>query len=76
MVLFSDLGIGPDLVHALEKQGILEPFEVQTESIPDSILGHDVCCRAPTGSGKTLAFGLPLLARTQMAKVKILLLLF
>ena len=70
MVLFSDLGIGPDLVHALEKQGILEPFEVQTESIPDSILGHDVCCRAPTGSGKTLAFGLPLLARTQLAKSK------
>ena len=58
------------MVHALEKQGILEPFEVQTESIPDSILGHDVCCRAPTGSGKTLAFGLPLLARTQLAKSK------
>ena len=70
MVLFSDLGIGPDLVHALEKQGISEPFEVQRESIPDSILGHDVCCRAPTGSGKTLAFGLPLLARTQLAKSK------
>jgi superfamily II DNA/RNA helicase len=70
LVLFSDLGIGPDLVSALEKQGIIEPFEVQRESIPDSILGHDVCCRAPTGSGKTLAFGLPLLARTQMADKK------
>ena len=70
MVLFSDLGIGPDLVQALDKQGIVEPFEVQTESIPDSILGHDVCCRAPTGSGKTLAFGLPLLARTQKANRK------
>jgi len=70
LVVFSDLGIGPDLVQALEKQGIVEPFEVQSESIPDSILGHDVCCRAPTGSGKTLAFGLPLLARTQKANRK------
>ena len=70
MVRFSDLGIGPDLVIALERQGITEPFEVQRESIPDSIQGRDVCCRAPTGSGKTLAFGLPLLARTERAKSK------
>ena len=55
---------------ALERQGITEPFEVQRESIPDSIQGRDVCCRAPTGSGKTLAFGLPLLSRTERAKSK------
>ena len=55
MVSFSDLGIGPAIVKELNKQGITEPFEVQKESIPDSLLGRDVCCRAPTGSGKTLA---------------------
>ncbi|MFQ3344357.1 MAG: superfamily II DNA/RNA helicase [Candidatus Thalassarchaeaceae archaeon] len=70
MVRFSDLGIGPDLVTVLERQGIIEPFEVQMESIPDSMEGRDVCCRAPTGSGKTLAFGLPLLERTKRAKSK------
>ena len=68
MVSFSDLGIEPILVETLKKQGILEPFEVQRESIPDGMLGRDVCCRAPTGSGKTLAFGLPLLARTEEAE--------
>jgi len=68
MVSFSDLGIGGRLVNALRQQGIEEPFEVQTESIPDGMLGHDVCCRAPTGSGKTLAFGLPLIERTQPAR--------
>lgn len=68
MVSFSDLGIEPALVNALRTQGILEPFEVQRESIPDGMLGKDVCCRAPTGSGKTLAFGLPLLSRTREAE--------
>ena len=70
MVSFSDLGIGPAIVRELKKQGISEPFEVQKESIPDSLLGRDVCCRAPTGSGKTLAFGLPLIARTRRANSK------
>ena len=68
MVSFEDLGVEPVIVEVLKKQGILEPFEVQLESIPHGMLGRDVCCRAPTGSGKTLAFGLPLLARTQEAE--------
>ena len=68
MVSFEDLGIEPLLVEALKQQGIVEPFEVQRESIPDAMLGRDVCCRAPTGSGKTLAFGLPLLAMTEEAE--------
>ena len=68
MVSFSDLGVSGRIVNALRKQGIEEPFEVQRESIPDGMLGHDVCCRAPTGSGKTLAFGLPLIERTEPAR--------
>ena len=68
MVSFSDLGVSGRIVDALRQQGIEEPFEVQRESIPDGMLGHDVCCRAPTGSGKTLAFGLPLIERTQPAR--------
>ena len=70
MASFSDLGIDPAIVQVLERQGIIEPFEVQTETIPDSLLGKDVCCRAPTGSGKTLAFGLPLITRSKRAHSK------
>ena len=66
-VSFYDLGVDPALVQTLEEQGISEPFEVQREAIPDSMLGNDICCRAPTGSGKTLAFGLPLISRTPRA---------
>ena len=68
MVSFSDLGVSKDLVRVLASQGINQPFEVQTESIPDGMLGNDLCCRAPTGSGKTLAFGLPLIERTRPAE--------
>ena len=68
MVSFSDLGVSRELVRALANQGIDQPFEVQTESIPDGMLGNDLCCRAPTGSGKTLAFGLPLIQRTRPAE--------
>ena len=60
---FLDLRIEPAIVYQLKKQGITEPFEVQEAAIPDTMLGKDICCRAPTGSGKTLAFGLPLIAR-------------
>ena len=70
MASFSDLGIDPAIVQVLERQGIIEPFEVQTETIPDTLLGKDVCCRAPTGSGKTLAFGLPLITRSKRADSK------
>ena len=70
MVRFSDLGVEPALVDVLREEGIVEPFEVQRESIPEAMLGRDVCCRAPTGSGKTLAFGLPLISRTKEAKSK------
>jgi len=68
VVYFSDFDISPNLVQALEKQGLTKPFEVQVETVPEAILGRDICCRAPTGSGKTLAFGLPLLERSKKAK--------
>jgi superfamily II DNA/RNA helicase len=58
------------LVDVLREEGIVEPFEVQREAIPDAMLGRDVCCRAPTGSGKTLAFALPLVSRSSKAKSK------
>ena len=62
-VKFADLGVSPALTHELRRAGFEEPFEVQRETIPDMMLGRDVCCRAPTGSGKTLAFGIPMIEK-------------
>ncbi len=64
---FADLGLPDALIRTLAKQGITEPFPVQTATIPDVLSGRDVSGKAPTGSGKTLAFGLPLLARVGQA---------
>ena len=64
---FAALGLSPDLVAALERQGIVEPFPIQALTIPDALAGRDVCGKAQTGSGKTLAFGLPLVERTSPA---------
>ncbi len=63
MPTFSDLGLARDLVAALNERGIMEPFPVQTATIPDALAGKDVCGRAPTGSGKTIAFGAPTVER-------------
>jgi len=67
-VTFVNLGVEECLQHALSRQGITTPFEVQREAIPEGMLGRDVCCRAPTGSGKTLAFGLPLVQNCKRAE--------
>jgi superfamily II DNA/RNA helicase len=67
---FADLGLPEVLVEALEGRGFTEPFPVQAAAIPDALDGFDVCGKAPTGSGKTLAFGLPTLARVEVAAAK------
>ena len=68
MPTFSDLGVSPDFVAALEAMGRTSPFPVQALTIPDALAGRDVCGKAKTGSGKTLAFGLPVLERVKSAE--------
>ena len=60
---FATLGVPAALVKSLSRQGITEPFPIQTATMPDALAGRDVLGRAQTGSGKTLAFGLPMIAR-------------
>lgn len=60
---FADLGVPIDIVAALQRHSILEPFPIQAMTIPDALAGRDVCGKAPTGSGKTLAFGIGAVAR-------------
>jgi superfamily II DNA/RNA helicase len=67
---FADLGLPSVLSTTLAEQGITAPFPIQEATIPDALAGRDVSGRAPTGSGKTLAFGLPILARIDVAEPK------
>jgi len=60
---FEDLGVCPEIVQALERVGITNPFPIQALSIPIAIQGTDMIGQARTGTGKTLAFGISLLQR-------------
>ncbi|MFE4603888.1 DEAD/DEAH box helicase, partial [Kitasatospora indigofera] len=61
---FAELEMPKGLLAALTREGVTEPFPIQSATLPDAIAGRDVLGRGRTGSGKTLAFGLSILART------------
>jgi ATP-dependent RNA helicase RhlE len=58
---FSELGLAPALVAALQSMALTVPTPVQMQAIPIQLAGRDLVAVAPTGSGKTAAYGLPVL---------------
>jgi ATP-dependent RNA helicase DeaD len=58
---FSELGLKPEILTALDELGYTEPTGIQEQAIPPLLGGQDVIGQAQTGTGKTAAFGLPLL---------------
>jgi len=60
---FSDLGLNPFILKAVEKTGYTSPSPVQAAAIPAALSGADLLVSAQTGSGKTAAFLLPSLHR-------------
>ena len=65
LTTFHDLGVIPEIADALETEGIVEPFPIQSLAVPIGLSGHDIIGQARTGTGKTLAFGIPLLQRIE-----------
>ncbi|KEO81448.1 DEAD/DEAH box helicase [Tumebacillus flagellatus] len=61
MTTFAHLGVRPELLNLLQRNGVFEPTPVQEQSIPALLRGQDVIAQAQTGTGKTLAFLLPIL---------------
>ena len=58
---FAELGLRPDLLRAVEREGYTIPTPVQREAIPIVLAGRDLLAGAQTGTGKTAAFVLPML---------------
>ncbi len=58
---FDEIGIKPWLTKAVNEVGIINPTEIQKESIPSILNGNHVIGGAHTGSGKTAAFTLPII---------------
>jgi ATP-dependent RNA helicase RhlE len=58
---FSDLGLSPALVTAIQRANYDTPYPIQVEAIPAILQKKDILGLAPTGSGKTAAYILPIL---------------
>ena len=65
---FTELGLSPELLKAVEDMGFEEPSPIQTLAIPALLAGGDVLGQAQTGTGKTAAFGLPILEKLTPSK--------
>ena len=58
---FSELGICPEILEAIEVLGFETPSPIQKAAIPPALSGADILGLSHTGSGKTLAFSIPAL---------------
>lgn len=74
--LFSELGISPELLKAVDKLGFEQASPIQAEAIPVLMQGHDVVGQSQTGSGKTAAFAIPAIEKVdpQLRAVQVLIL--
>ncbi|MDR3439212.1 DEAD/DEAH box helicase [Telmatospirillum sp.] len=58
---FADLGLGPEILKAVEEAGYERPTPIQEQAIPVILMGRDVLGVAQTGTGKTAGFTLPMI---------------
>lgn len=58
---FTELGLSPAALEALNTLGYTTPTPVQAQAIPLVLAGRDIMAAAKTGTGKTAAFSLPAL---------------
>lgn len=60
---FKELPLHPQIISALDAQGITTPTDIQAKAIPVLLSKErvDFWGQAQTGTGKTLAFGIPLI---------------
>ena len=58
---FTDLGLSPEVLRAVEEVGYVDPTPIQAQAIPHVLMGRDVLGSAQTGTGKTASFTLPMI---------------
>ncbi len=66
-VPFSAFPVSPEILRAIEKQGLEISTPVQAGCVPPMLEWRDVIAKAPTGTGKTLAFGIPIMEHADPA---------
>ena len=58
---FSELGLSPEVLRAIEDAGYTKPTPIQQQAIPYALMGRDVLGCAQTGTGKTASFTWPMI---------------
>ena len=58
---FSDLGLSPEVLKAVDESGYQTPTPIQEKAIPYVLMGRDILGCAQTGTGKTASFTLPMI---------------
>ncbi len=64
--LFSELGLSPELLKAIDKLGFEQAAPIQAASIPLLMQGKDIVGQSQTGSGKTAAFAVPAIEKVDV----------
>ena len=64
--LFSELGLSPEILKAIERLGFEQASPIQAEAIPVIQSGRDVVGQSQTGSGKTAAFAIPAIEKVDI----------
>lgn len=67
---FKQLNIIPSIMKAVQTAGYTKATEIQYQSIPHILNGHDLIGCAQTGTGKTASFAIPILQLLDNQKIK------
>ncbi|RXF73919.1 DEAD/DEAH box helicase [Hansschlegelia zhihuaiae] len=67
---FSELGLSPKVLAAVEASGYTQPTPIQANAIPHVLARRDVLGIAQTGTGKTASFTLPMLTLLESGRAR------
>ncbi|MCT8974440.1 DEAD/DEAH box helicase [Microbaculum marinisediminis] len=67
---FTELGLSPKVLSAVEAAGYKEPTPIQAEAIPHVLSRRDLIGIAQTGTGKTASFVLPMLSLLEKGRAR------
>jgi len=70
MTTFSDLGLAPKVLRAVDEAGYTTPTPIQAGAIPPALEGRDVLGIAQTGTGKTASFTLPMITMLSKGRAR------
>ena len=67
---FSELGLSPKVLAAVEASGYTTPTPIQAQAIPHVLARRDVVGIAQTGTGKTASFVLPMITLLEQGRAR------